>query len=150
MIYWKQKTRNFLSINLVNDRTDTLFNVKYSKMLPFSLVAEALTGLIYHRPSGENSSFVGGWAIGEVWGPLHWAPGIEWITESPRVDFKGLIGPGVATTTISLFSILHPQCVCVCVCGGGGRGGEARLRQSVGWPDKRSREMGATWLTADG
>ena len=26
-------------------------------MLSFSLVAEALTGLIYHRPSGENSSF---------------------------------------------------------------------------------------------
>ena len=37
VIYWKQKTHNFLS---------------------FSLVAEALTGLIYHRPSGENSSFV--------------------------------------------------------------------------------------------
>ena len=27
-------------------------------MLSFSLVAEALTGLIYHRPSGENFSFV--------------------------------------------------------------------------------------------
>ena len=27
-------------------------------MLSFSLVAEALTGLIYNRPSGENSSFV--------------------------------------------------------------------------------------------
>ena len=27
-------------------------------MLSFALVAEALTGLIYHRPSGENSSFV--------------------------------------------------------------------------------------------
>ena len=27
-------------------------------MLSFSLVAEALTGLIYHRPSSENSSFV--------------------------------------------------------------------------------------------
>ena len=26
-------------------------------MLSFSLVAEDLTGLIYHRPSGENSSF---------------------------------------------------------------------------------------------
>ena len=26
-------------------------------MLSFSLVAEALTGLIYHRPSGENSKF---------------------------------------------------------------------------------------------
>ena len=26
-------------------------------MLSFSLVAEALTGLIYHRPSGENSNF---------------------------------------------------------------------------------------------
>ena len=40
---------------------------------------------------------------------LHWAPGIEWINESPRVVFKGLIGPGVATTTSSLFSILHPR-----------------------------------------
>ena len=37
-----------------------------------------------------------------------WAPGIEWITESPRVVFKGLIGLGVATTTLVLFSILHP------------------------------------------
>ena len=27
-------------------------------MLSFSLVAEALTGLIYHRPLGENLSFV--------------------------------------------------------------------------------------------
>ena len=27
-------------------------------MLSFSLVAEALTGLIYHRPWGKNSSFV--------------------------------------------------------------------------------------------
>ena len=26
-------------------------------MLSFSLVAEALMGLIYHRPSGENFSF---------------------------------------------------------------------------------------------
>ena len=26
-------------------------------MLSFSLVAEALTGLIYHRPSGKNSKF---------------------------------------------------------------------------------------------
>ena len=26
-------------------------------MLSFSLAAEALTGLIYHRPSGENSNF---------------------------------------------------------------------------------------------
>ena len=37
---------------------DDLFNVKYTKMLSFSLVAEALTGLIYHRPSGENSKFL--------------------------------------------------------------------------------------------
>ena len=33
------------------------FYVKYAKMLSFFLVAEALTGLIYHRPPGENSSF---------------------------------------------------------------------------------------------
>ena len=31
------------------------FKVKYTKMLSFSRVAEALMGLIYHRPSGENS-----------------------------------------------------------------------------------------------
>ena len=31
--------------------------VKYTKMLCFFLIAEALTGLIYHRPPGENSSF---------------------------------------------------------------------------------------------
>ena len=36
---------------------DDLFNVKYTKMLSFSLVAEALMGLIYHRPSGKNSKF---------------------------------------------------------------------------------------------
>ena len=36
---------------------DDLFNVKYTKMLSFSLVAEALKGLIYHRPSGENFKF---------------------------------------------------------------------------------------------
>ena len=36
-------------------------------------------------------------------GPLHWAPGIEWITESSRVVFKELIGLGVATTTLVLF-----------------------------------------------
>ena len=36
---------------------DDLFDVKYTKMLSFSLVAEALTGLIYYRPSGENSNF---------------------------------------------------------------------------------------------
>ena len=39
-----------------NNRTDELFSVKYPKMLSFSQVAEALTGLIYHRPSGENFS----------------------------------------------------------------------------------------------
>ena len=82
-------------------------------MLSFSLVEEALTGLIYHRPSDENSSFQftsGGWGIEEVWGPLYWAPGLDWITESPRVVLKGLIGLGVATTTLALFSNLHPVC----------------------------------------
>ena len=33
------------------------FYVKYTEMLSFFLVAEALTGLIYHRPLDENSSF---------------------------------------------------------------------------------------------
>ena len=42
--------------NKKNNRTGELFSVKYSKMLSFSQVAEALTGLIYHRPSGENFS----------------------------------------------------------------------------------------------
>ena len=41
-----------------NNKTDELFSFKYSKMLSFSQVAEALTGLIYHRPSGENFSSV--------------------------------------------------------------------------------------------
>ena len=41
-----------------NNRTDELFSFKYSKMLSFSQVAEALMGLIYHRPSGENFSSV--------------------------------------------------------------------------------------------
>ena len=50
------KTYNFLSKSCY-DRT-ALFNVKYPKMLSFSLVAEALAGLIYHRPSGENFSFL--------------------------------------------------------------------------------------------
>ena len=39
------------------NRTDELFSAKYPKMLSFSLVAEALTGLIYHRPSGEKFLF---------------------------------------------------------------------------------------------
>ena len=33
------------------------FYVKCTKMLSFFMVAEALTGLIYYRPAGENSSF---------------------------------------------------------------------------------------------
>ena len=49
------KTHNFLSKSRY-DRT-ALFNAKYPKMLSFSLVAEALAGLIYHRPSGEISLF---------------------------------------------------------------------------------------------
>ena len=44
--------------NKKNNRTGELFSVKYSKMLSFSQVAEALMGLIYHRPSGENFSSV--------------------------------------------------------------------------------------------
>ena len=43
--------------NQKNNGTDEFFSVKYSKMLSFSLVAEALTGLIYHRPSGEKFLF---------------------------------------------------------------------------------------------
>ena len=31
--------------------------VKYTEMLSFFLIAEALTGLIYHRPPSKNSSF---------------------------------------------------------------------------------------------
>ena len=38
-------------------RTGDLFYVRHNKTLSFSLVAEALTGLIYLRPLGENSSF---------------------------------------------------------------------------------------------
>ena len=40
------------------NRTGELFSVKYSKMLSFSQVAEALMGLIYNRTSGENFSSV--------------------------------------------------------------------------------------------
>ena len=50
--------------------------------------------------------------IGEAWGPLHWAPGIEWITESPRAAFKELIGLGaVATTPTPPFHFASPHCV---------------------------------------
>ena len=34
-----------------------VFYIKYTKMLSFFMVAEALTSLIYHRPLGKNSSF---------------------------------------------------------------------------------------------
>ena len=53
----KTIARNFLSTKSWEVRTVDPFYVKYTKMLSFSLVAEALTGLIYHRPSGENSNF---------------------------------------------------------------------------------------------
>ena len=52
---------------------------------------------------------VGEWGI--RWGnrvgirPANWALGIEWITESPRAVFKGLIGLGAATTTPPPFCI---------------------------------------------
>ena len=36
-------------------------------------------------------------------GPSTLDTGIEWITESPRAVFKGLIGLGAATTTLVLF-----------------------------------------------
>ena len=55
MIYRKQNTQFPIRNN--QDRTGERFNVKYSKMLSFSLVVEALMDLIYHRPSGENFSF---------------------------------------------------------------------------------------------
>ena len=41
----------------MTERYDFFFNVKFTKMLSFFLVVEAF-GLIYSRPSGENSSFV--------------------------------------------------------------------------------------------
>ena len=45
-----------------------LFYVKHTKTLNFSLVAEALAGLIYHSPSDENSNFqfTPGLMMGEV------------------------------------------------------------------------------------
>ena len=55
VIYGKQK-HNFLSKSCYDGTA--LFIVKYPKMLSFSLVAEAIAGLIYHRPSGENFSFL--------------------------------------------------------------------------------------------
>ena len=33
------------------------FHVNYAEMLSFFQIAEALTGLIYHGPRGENPSF---------------------------------------------------------------------------------------------
>ena len=42
-----------------SERCD-LFYVKYTKTLSFSLVVEALMGLTYHRPVGENCSFSSG------------------------------------------------------------------------------------------
>ena len=58
--YIASRTPNFISemTNKKSNRTGELFSVKYSKMLSFSQVAEALMGLIYHRPSGENFSSV--------------------------------------------------------------------------------------------
>ena len=59
--YIASRTPNFtfeMANQKKNNRTDELFTFKYSKMLSFSQVAEALTGLIYHRPSGENFSSV--------------------------------------------------------------------------------------------
>ena len=41
--------------NQKSNRTGELFSVKYSKMLSFSQVAEALMGLIYHRPLAKIS-----------------------------------------------------------------------------------------------
>ena len=40
-------------------------------MLSFSLVVEALTGLIHHRPSGENPSIL----LEPHWRPLQGIPG---------------------------------------------------------------------------
>ena len=51
----------------LNNRTGELFSVKYSKMLNFSHVAEALMGLIYHGPSGENFSSALDFANHRLW-----------------------------------------------------------------------------------
>ena len=45
-------------------------NVKFPRMLSFFSVVEAY-GLIYPRPSGENSSFAKGLMVGEKDGPLY-------------------------------------------------------------------------------
>ena len=53
----RTNSTNFLSIKLRQVRMVQFFYVKYTKMSSFFLVAEALTGLVYHCPLGENSSF---------------------------------------------------------------------------------------------
>ena len=53
----RTNSTNCLSIKLRYVRMVRLFYVKYTKMLSFFVVAEALMGMIYHRPLGENSSF---------------------------------------------------------------------------------------------
>ena len=50
-------TVQFLTTKLRQVRKGNLFYVKHTKTLSFSLVAEILTNLVYHRSPGENSSF---------------------------------------------------------------------------------------------
>ena len=70
-------------------------------MLSFSLVAEALAGLIYHRNSGENSTLhcIDGRGIGEIWDPPR---GTEYRMDNrgPQSLF-GVTRVGVAPLTSS-------------------------------------------------
>ena len=58
-------------------------------MLSFSLVAEALTGLIYHRPSGENSKFA--FAFGKTFASEDSDVDFEASRRSTRVQSKTAI-----------------------------------------------------------
>ena len=64
-------------------RTVRFFCVKYTKMLSFFLVAEALTGLICHRPSGENSSFQFSWSDTKISLVLY---RYAWLCSSVKID----------------------------------------------------------------
>ena len=64
-------------------------------MLSFSLVAEALTGLIYHRPSGENSNFqFGSTYIGLPTKLCRWLSNFV-VGRVLQVKIEGLLSPKV-------------------------------------------------------
>ena len=57
----------------------------------------------------ETLGKVRGWGIREVWGPLHWASGIEWITEKTKTKFTpvGKVDQAVRPLPLKTLSILE-------------------------------------------